>query len=65
MSTYCHCFVALRLKLVELSDASEQGKQSPLCFEPGKLVPDQEQVCPDELVQGVSSLACSYATLSP
>jgi hypothetical protein len=65
MYTYCHCFVALRLKFVELSDASEQGNQSPLCFEPARLVLGQEQVYLDELVQSVSSLACSCATLSP
>ena len=27
--TYCHYFVALRLKFVELSDVSEQGNRSP------------------------------------
>ena len=65
MSAYCHFFVALRLKLVELLDVREQGKQSPLCFESGRWVLGQEQVYLDELAQGVSSLACSCATLSP
>ena len=42
MSTYCHCFVALRMKFVELSDASEQANPSPLCFGPARLVLGQE-----------------------